>query len=46
MESPTDSPPFSAMAVQMALKERMDPTERSMAPEEMMHIIPQARSSR
>ena len=30
----------------LRLKERMEPMERSMAPEEITHIIPQARISR
>lgn len=40
------APACSTDAMQMALKERMEPMERSMAPEEITHIIPQARISR
>ena len=42
----TGAPACKAVAAQMALKERMDPVERSMAPEAMTHIMPQARISR
>lgn len=34
------------LRMHIALKESMDPTERSMAPEEIMHIIPTASSMR
>ena len=45
-QSPTGSSALSAFAMHIALKESMDPTERSMAPEEIMHIIPTAISMR
>ena len=46
MPAQAGAPAWRAEAMQMALKERMDPVERSMAPEAMTHIMPQARISR